>query len=354
MIVNIMTSALVPGDAIGNYVYSLRRILMDLGFQVRLYADSVLGLYRVLSTHSMHYRPTGEDILWFHYSIHFDGMSWIKESNDFKIMDFHGVSPPRLFTGYNSKLERLCQLGEAALPGLINEFDLCVVHSEYSRDVLRDLGCGKLIEKIPLVVDLRHFTGAEDLELSRLLSRIEYLLFVGRIVPQKDILYLLRVFHQLKNYRRGIKLFLVGSYDFSSRYYREIQGLIQKLDLEQDVILTGKIAEPSTLTSFYKHARFSIFMSEWETFCVPVVESAYFGTPVIASNVCSLPETVGDAGILIHKDEPAEVASVIAEWLGDQVRYQALQARTKLHALHYTEDVLREEVFSLLKRSGVL
>ncbi len=353
MIINIMTASLVPGDAIGNYIYTLRRILMEMGFQVRLYADNTEGLYRVLSRPIKAYRSTGHDLLWFHYSIYFSGMDVPQESRDYKIMDFHGVSPSQLFVGYNKWLKHLCELGEEKLPEMVNTFDLCVVHSDYSQGVLEENGCQRPIVKLPLVVDLRRFSGAEDMEMSRLLKQLDYLLFVGRVVPQKGIGDLFRVFAHLRKARPGLKLFLVGGYDFSKKYFNEVQSEMAALGIVEDVVLTGKISAPETLTSFFANARFSMYLSEWESFCVPVIESAYFGTPVIANRVGSLPETVGEIGLLVDKRDHAGVAQAMDALLNDGPCYAAMRARGRAHALRYTEAVLKEEIQALLAREGL-
>ncbi len=101
----IVTASLVPGDAIGNYILTLRRILDRLGFGVEIYADHVAPEYGGLARHSEAYRPGG--ILWFHYSIYADNLRLIDQPAAYRIMDFHGVSPPALFAGYDPWLADL-------------------------------------------------------------------------------------------------------------------------------------------------------------------------------------------------------------------------------------------------------
>ncbi|NJM07996.1 glycosyltransferase family 4 protein [Candidatus Gracilibacteria bacterium] len=78
--IHMMTAALAPGDAIGNYIQSLVPILRDFGFAVSLYADLSNDNYPLAHQFSHSYRPTGDDLLWLHYSIYSDNIRWLRES----------------------------------------------------------------------------------------------------------------------------------------------------------------------------------------------------------------------------------------------------------------------------------
>ena len=127
MKLNIMTATLTAGDAIGNWTKTLRRIFSLKGFSVRIYADLFDG--SIPCTSSSEYESTGQDLLWYHYSIYSDNLEIIKESTDFKIMDFHGVAPSRLFKGYNPELEVLCEKGEKELSSVAPLFDFHITQA---------------------------------------------------------------------------------------------------------------------------------------------------------------------------------------------------------------------------------
>ena len=237
--INIMTASLEKGDAIGNYIESLTDIFVGLGYPVSIYADQ--GSHDIEYIPSSKYESNGRDILWFHYSIYAENLRCIKESNDFKVMDFHGVSPPRLFKGYHKKLEDLTRKGEKFLKKYANDFDLCVVHSDYTFNILKLLGYKNII-KSPLIVSDELCKAEEDKIFSELLNKLEYLLFVGRIVPQKDIISIVRLFSELKKLRPDIVLFLIGSIDIASGYVEDVIDLIASLGLERSIYLTGKIS----------------------------------------------------------------------------------------------------------------
>jgi glycosyltransferase involved in cell wall biosynthesis len=368
--VNIMTATYIQGDAIGNWIQTQLRILSKLGFTVKVFADHYELHLKSHCQHSSYYRPTGHDILWYHYSIASPNLRIIQQSKDFKIMDFHGVSPAE----YNPGIEELCQRGELLLNRLSGEFDLCIAHSEYSASLLREKGYQHII-KIPLGVDTSRFTSPidppplqqtmdnekqpiEDLELSSYLNQLDYLLFVGKITPQKSILEILETFYHFKKLRESkpqtsdpskIKLFLVGHYFPQDRYYLKALDLVKQLKLEKDILFTGRISKPAQLASFYKHARFSLYLSKWESFCVPLLESMFFGTPVIGYNATAIPEVLGDTGILVDKLEPEVIARTIDQIWEDPDTYQKLKIKCRERAELFTEKRLEEELRQLVK-----
>ncbi len=347
-VVHIMTATLSPGDAIGNYVMTLRRLLTEFGFRIKLYADYVAPQYRLQALPSAAYLPTGQDILWYHYSIHASNLSLIEPSADYKIMDFHGVTPPHLFAGYNPQVERLCRLGIDALPSFRHVFDLCVVHSEYSRQVLQDHGYTR-IEKLPFVVDVARYDGREDDALSAWLRRLPFMLFVGRIVPQKDILAMLNLFAHLRSRRPEVALILVGGRDLAPTYQSEIDQTVERLELGGYVFFTGHINDQAMLTSFFRHAHFTVITSEWESFCVPIVESFAFETPVVVQNVPPLPEVAGDAGLLIDKHHPVTAAKLIDDTWTDTYAYGQLKQACRKRARNFTTLALRVKLLKMFR-----
>jgi L-malate glycosyltransferase len=347
--VHLMTAALSPGDAIGNYISSLRRILIEFGCKVRLYADWVSPQFPDPAYPSQLYQSTRRDLLWYHYSIGAANLVYVERSSDYRLMDFHGVSPPRLFAGYDHYLEQLCREGERRLPDMRHYFDCCIVHSEYSRQILMEAGYQR-IEKLPLVVDAARYTDDEDTTLSVLTEQLEYLLFVGRVVPQKDIRAQLRLLAELRRYRPRCVLVVVGSRDLAPAYQQEIDRDLRRLKLEDCVLFTGHIKDSQLLSSLFRHAHFTLVTSEWESFCVPVVESMHFGVPVVAHSVPPVPEIMAGGGIVINKHDPyAAAAQIEATWDSPEC-YAQLRAAAQARAQYFTSEVLRHELLAMFQR----
>ena len=344
--IHMMTANMSAGDAIGNYILSLTTILRGWGCTVHLYSDHPNGRYSLPHMHSSVYQPTGRDLLWMHFSIWSENPKWLYTSPDFKILDSHNVSPAYLFHGYDPNMERLCRDGENMLDTFTNSVDVAVVHTEYVCDDLERRGY-RSIRKLPLVVDTDRFTGAGSPAWEPLLISLEYLLFVGRIVPQKNLKVALHVFAALHRRRPNVKFFLVGG-TFLPAYAAELEELVTQLGISDAVVFVGPVVEPDVLTSFYRHARFSLVLSAWESFCVPIIESLYFGTPVLGHDVPPIPETMAGGGVLI-KGSPEDMAVQIDKLWNDTDRYRELQRQGRRHAEQFTEHHLRVALLDLFR-----
>jgi L-malate glycosyltransferase len=346
---HIMTAALTPGDAISNYALSCRRILQQQGVRVYLYADHVAPAYAAIARHSRYYPATGDDILWFHYSIYTENVTQATASPDFKIMDYHGISPPHLFAGQNAELEALCRQGLDLLPTLHDNFDRYIVHSRYVFDqlVALDFPAAK-IKQIALCIDTTHFENTADPQLVEILSDLNYLLFVGRIVPQKDIIALIEIFYRLSRQRPDLALILVGSREQTRQYQQQLDSLVAKYQLTDRVLFTGQVNNPGILATLYRQAQMLLVTSEWESFCVPVAESLYFGVPAAVHNVPPLPEVAGPAGIIIDKQRPDQAAQSILTVLNEPARYARLCQVAHIWSERYTDKILAQEIRSIL------
>ncbi|NJM07995.1 glycosyltransferase [Candidatus Gracilibacteria bacterium] len=235
-------------------------------------------------------------------------------------------------------MEDLCARGAAALDTFAPHVDLTIVHTEYVRDDLARRGFGN-IHKLPMIVDTTRFTGKGAPDWDVLLSRLDYLLFVGRVVPQKNLQQAIRTFAALYRRRPGLKFFLVGGKQLPD-YARELEALSAELGVQDAVVFVGPVAEPDILTSFFRNARFYFCVSEWESFCVPLAEALYFGTPVLGHAVPPIPETMGPGGIVLSGDAEAMAAQIDAIW-DDQALYTRLQPAGRDHADNFTDGALR-------------
>ncbi len=141
------------------------------------------------------------------------------------------------------------------------------------------------------------------------LSR-DFLLFVGTLEPRKNIPTLLEAYKILQDrYKLNeIKLVLAGSPGW---LFDEIFQKVQDLNLEKDVLFLGRVPT-SALVALYNAALALVHPAHYEGFGLPTLEAMACGTPVVTTNVSSLPEVVGDAAILVSPDDAEEMA--VAMW----------------------------------------
>jgi L-malate glycosyltransferase len=341
LLINIMTATLTPGDAIGNFILSCRRIFRQWGARVQLYADHVAPQLAGIAQQSHMYQARGDGLLWYHYSIYADNLELALASHEYKIMDYHGISPSHLFAGENQHMELLCRKGEERLPALHDGFDSYVVHSQYSQQQLIRLGfASQKIEVIPLCVDMTRFKNGADQALSRDLAKLDYLLFVGRIVPQKDILATLKIFACLLEHRPQMVLILVGSRQHAPKYGQRLEAFVAARGLTNRVLFLDQVNDPRQLAALFSHARAYVATSEWESFCVPVAESLFFAVPCIVHNVEPLPETAGPGGLVIDKNQPQDALSKIINLIENETAYRRLSQASRKWAQRYSDDAL--------------
>ncbi len=152
----------------------------------------------------------------------------------------------------------------------------------------------------------------------------DYILFVGRLEPRKNISGLIKAFHNLKS-SRGIKhkLVIVGMRYFK---YEDIFRLVDALGLQDEIIFTGGV-EDNDLPMIYNGADLFVYPSFAEGFGIPPLEAMSCGVPVISSNTSSMPEVIGDTGILIDPYNIGELARAIYEVLCNRDLQKEMQAK---------------------------
>jgi glycosyltransferase involved in cell wall biosynthesis len=149
--------------------------------------------------------------------------------------------------------------------------------------------------------------------------------------------------------RRGfkVKLLKVGSPGFGiSR--EDTLNQIRRLGILDDVIFTGFVPE-SMLPLYYNTADLFVFPSRIEGFGLPPLEAMACGCPVISSNTSSLPEVVGDGGILIDPDDNITLTNVMVQILTDEKYRKDLIKRGLYRASCYSWDLMAEKTIGVFK-----
>jgi len=136
-----------------------------------------------------------------------------------------------------------------------------------------------------------------------------YIYYSGNILPHKNIARLIRAFRLIAT-KVPHQLALQGKRD--SIYGRELDNLVRELDLEGKVVFLG-YAPVNHLPYLYSGATIFVTVSLSEGFGLPPLEAMACGTPVVSSNVFSLPEVVGDAGILVDPNDTEQIAEALLQ-----------------------------------------
>jgi len=124
----------------------------------------------------------------------------------------------------------------------------------------------------------------------------EFLLYTGVWRSHKNLSRLVHAFSLVKHkYHLDLQLVITGKHD---PHYPEVRHAAKMLSLENDIIFTGAVDEKE-LVHLYNAALFYILPSLYEGFGLPVLESMKCGTPVIASNISSIPEICGEGNAVL-------------------------------------------------------
>lgn len=136
----------------------------------------------------------------------------------------------------------------------------------------------------------------------------DYFLFVGTLHPRKNLINLFKAFEQFKiNTKSPKKLLVVGR---KMWWTPEIEAALNSLSVKDDIIFAGRVSEQE-LYKITASAYALTYVPIFEGFGIPLVEAMSCGTPVITSNITSMPEVVDDAGILINPFSVDEIAKAM-------------------------------------------
>ncbi len=319
------------GDAIGNDVLGIQKVLRSWGLDSEVYAQHVHPKLAGVARPVWEYREVSgfNRVLLFHFSIGSEVSEFVRRLPDRKILIYHNITPPHFFRGINPEVERRCALGIEELKLLAPYFDLGLGVSEYNRQELEKAGFKKT-GVLPIFLDFQDYYLAPDEALKKDLTdgRIN-ILHVGRIAPQKKIEDLIRVFYLFQaRHRPDSRLILVGTDNGMRNYGRALRKMAEELGLKEKVTFAG-FATFRELVTYYSQAQAYLCLSEHEGFCVPLMESMFFGLPVIAYLTGGISETLGGAGIGLKEKNWEEIAETLALVIEDPVFREGIIAGQK-------------------------
>lgn len=342
------------GDAIGNDALGIQSILKRWGFNSKIFSKSIHPRYQNKAEYYLYYRyhHHPDNILIFHYSTWTELIDFLRDFPERKILIYHNITPAHWFEGVNQKVVERCRTGRQALSSLRGMFDLALGDSTYNKDELDDIGYPKT-GVLPIIVDVsKHQRNLKKIPIyPSSKRRFPTLLHVGRFAPNKRLEDIIKVFYFCKKFSPRLRLLLVGSHYDTETYVNALKKLIKQLNLT-DIIFPGHLST-QTLTEIYAHASAYLCMSEHEGFCVPLVESMFFGLPIVAYNAAAVPETLGDAGILFEKKDYPAIAEAVMELLENQDLRNHLVESGKRRLQAFTEASVAPILRSHLQNVGV-
>ncbi len=241
-----------------------------------------------------------------------------------KVVTIHDLSFLRYPEGAEPSLRKYLS---RAVPDAVRRADMVLADSENTRqDIIELLGVAPAkVEVLYPGVDARFSPLEDDEPLGRVrqLYGLSYpfILSLGTLERRKNLIFLLDAYAAL---RAGgdvsHKLVIAGEKGW---LYEGILRRVEELSLERDVIFLGFVADEN-LPALYNLAEFFVFPSLYEGFGLPPLEAMACGTPVISSNSSSLPEVLGEAGLMVSSEDTDVLAQAMGRVLDDPALRQDL------------------------------
>lgn len=329
MKVAIVSGICVRHDAISNAVLHERVVLHRAGHEVTVFCqatdhDDDPGIVAGLNVWQMYLdeRFAAADLVVLHFGTGYELFDVLQLSarGATRVVRFHNVTPPELLEGPHRR---------RALTGLdqvvaAERADHVWCDSEFNRRTLHDLGTDPATTSV-LELCVPEVDGLSTSPLAPLPDGPPTILYVGRFVAAKGVDDLLEAYLRSGLADDGVRLVLAGNTRLSdpatvARITAAAAGCptIEVLDEPSDEDLMAQ----------YRTAAVFAMPSHHEGFCVPVVEAMAAGVPVVASARAALPDTVGDAGVLVDDpDDPVLTAALLHRVVTDDELRHALVGR---------------------------
>jgi glycosyltransferase involved in cell wall biosynthesis len=322
----------VKHDAISNHVLQSRRALLAAGYESAIFYEHC-DRRLVGEASPFEQCDPGADpdrLILYHASTDSEMAGWLLESaaaGQAVAISYHNITPSRYFARWEPRAAKSMQTARVQLAELAPVTCLALADSAYNAAELDELGYRRTAVT-HLMLDLADYHRPPD---AKTLSRLGALggprwVFIGRIAPNKcqhDVMAAFAVYRRL--YAPGARLSLVGAVT-SPRYRRALEAMAAELELGDSVEFVDSAPFPELLAHL-RAADVFVCLSEHEGFCVPIVEAMELGVPVVGFAAAAVPETIGDAGLVLpDKDPLAVAASVHALLVDERLRNQLIQA----------------------------
>jgi glycosyltransferase involved in cell wall biosynthesis len=270
---------------------------------------------------------------------------------------------PDIFVGtngmipLNSKTKTLCIIHDLNfehhpehLPGLVRKY-YCKYFPKFAKQATRIASVSEFSKKDivetyninPNKIDVvyngpnEQFKPISDIEKTQLQNQYSegksFFLFVGTLHPRKNLVNLFKAFEEFKTRTNSdFKLLIVGR---KMWWTDEIENTFQNLASKKDIIFTGRLPEKD-LYKITAAAYALTYVPIFEGFGIPLVEAMSCGTPVITSNITSMPEVVKDAGFLVDPFSVEDITKAMITISTDESLRNELIEKSKIQAKKFS------------------
>jgi L-malate glycosyltransferase len=344
-----LVPALSPGDAIGQAVRRMRSAFREAGLSSEVFADQV---HQRLQGEA---RPAAElgarvgpgDVVLYHLSIGAPTARLFAELGCRRGIVYHNITPSAYYRATSPRVAGWLDQGRRDLARLAPAVEIGVADSAYNAGELGEAGCPAIMV-IPPPVDL----GRLDPRPARA-TGAPRLIFVSRLAPNKRQEDLVRILAALRaGGQASATLVLPGGWDDTEPYAAGLRRLARELGVGEAVELPGRCSD-RRIGDLYAGASVAVCASAHEGFGMHLLEAWAFDLPVVARAAAAVPETVGDAGVLLRSDDPLVWAGVVDRVIRDGDLRRALVERGRRRLLDFSDAAFTRQIRDLLERLGL-
>lgn len=327
MIVHQFAPILEPG-AVGTHTLVARDSLRAAGIESDIYTPEIVPAWGDRGGRLLGEYHGGADALVYQLAIGNVAADFVLARSEPLVVNYHNLTPLQYFRGWEPVAAWGVTWGRQQVRALADRATLGIAVSRYNEAELVEAGFARTTV-VPFLLDPNALSVEPDETVSAELrgSRAgSQWLFVGRLAPNKAQEDVVKAFAAYRRFHDpDARLHLVGG-GVDSTYGRSLTSFITALGLEEAVSLPGPVA-PSGLAAYYRSCDVLVVCSEHEGFCVPLVEAMHHRLPIVAFAAAAVPETLGDAGILLDTKDACTVAAAVARLRRDDaLRAQLVEA----------------------------
>lgn len=354
--VALVSKSITPGDAVGNDLLTMCRILTARGHDVVLFANHCeldQPGARPLSRLCKFVGRRGTVI--YHHAVGWEeAVDLLGELRCKRVVRYHNVTPARFYDGLNDGYAQDCRRGREQLKRLAKSAcDLYLSASAFNQRELEAEGADprrcKALSPFHNIDRLARLEADPEM-LGACADGRTNVLFVGRVAPNKGHAALIDAFALYRrHYNPDCRLLLVGKEDPRLGIYTEgLRRQLGRLGLRTSVVFTGE-ASDAALKAFYQASHVFLSASAHEGFCVPLVEAMAMRLPVVAYGSTAIPDTVADAGLVWDEPDPHLLAASLDCVVRDRLVREALAERgRRRYEEHFRPEYLQAQFLRAL------
>lgn len=278
---------------------------------------------------------------------HYAGTQWARRLNIPTVESYHTFFE-EYFYHYVRCLPRagLRFLARRFSTRQCNQVNALVVPSQAMLRVLRGYGVTTQAQVIPTGLDLSAFRGGERARFRQaygIAAERPVLLYVGRVVFEKNIEFLFQVVHRLRQQWPDILLVVAGE----GPAVEPLKFLAVDMKIAENILFVGYLDRRQSLLDCYRAGDVFVFASRTETQGLVLLEAMALGLPVVSTAVMGTTEVLRDQhGCLVAREDVADFAAKVDRLLTDEALRRALSASAIEYAAQWSEDAFTERLLA--------